>query len=240
MKWFEEHIAGHIDPSEGMPGSSERIVEVADATLDGPTMARFVRGFFLWQKRFGEYLGVGESTVAGWMKAEAFPDYAKRAALAAYYVSKYSRRLRDAERDGERPKIVRDGERYLIVRFRTDEAGVSMGEILARDVASEKAALVFAGSLRAWDLLGEAEGYLDDEIESRDGFTSDDHLVALREEIRVERARVFAHEKLLERERRLKELLTASPDLDIDLFGDAAEGAERGADADRPVRETER
>jgi transcriptional regulator with XRE-family HTH domain len=196
-------------------------------------MARFVREFFLWQKRFGEYLGVGESTVAGWMKAEAFPDYAKRAALAAYYVSKYSRRLRDAERDGERPKVVRDGERYLIVRLRTDEAGVSIGEILARDIASEKAALVFAGSLRAWDLLGEAAEHLDDEIESRDGCASE-HLVDLREKIRAERARVFAHEKLLERERLVKELRTAPLDLDIDLSGDAAEGAEPDADADRP------
>jgi hypothetical protein len=53
MKWFEEHMERLTDPAEGAPGSWERIVDVADATLDGPTMGQFVREFFFWQKRFG-------------------------------------------------------------------------------------------------------------------------------------------------------------------------------------------
>lgn len=236
MRWFEERLEELTDPSGGPPHNWEKIVALAE-TLDGPTIGRFVREFFLWQKRFGEYLGVGESTVAGWMKAEAFPDYAKRAALAAYYVSKYSRQLRDAERGAERPQVVKDGERYLIVRFRPDEVGVSIGEILARDIVSEKAALVFAGALRAWELLGEAEELINEEIETRDGENSD-HLVALRDEIRAERAGAFDHEGQLGRVQRIREAQKAPLDLDIDLLGDTTNAAEPGVD--HPAGETGR
>ena len=164
MKWFDEHKELMAGSDDEAPGSSYRaIAKIADEALGEKDMVQFVRDAFPSQKAFGEFLGVGESTVAGWMKSGSFPDYAKRATLAAYYSNKYFRQLKDAKRDAARPKVVKDGDRYSIVRFKVDEAGVTIGEVLARDIPTKKAALVFAGGLRAWELLGETEHLIDHE-----------------------------------------------------------------------------
>ena len=82
MKWFEEHKELMVGSDDEAPGSSYRaIAKIADEALGGQEMIQFVRKGFLSQKAFGEFLGVGESTVAGWMKSGSFPDYAKRATL---------------------------------------------------------------------------------------------------------------------------------------------------------------
>ena len=156
MKWFNDHKAAMIGPDSEVSGSTyASIAKIADEALDDETMARFLKDFFGTQKRFGEYIGVGESTVAGWVKSGSFPDYAKRAALAAYYSTKYYRELLSTKRDADRPKVVKDDNTYLVVRFLKDDVGVAIGEILARDIPNEKAALIFAGALRAHELLEE-------------------------------------------------------------------------------------
>jgi transcriptional regulator with XRE-family HTH domain len=213
MKWFDEHkelVAGSDDEA---PGSSYRaIAKIADETLSEKDMVQFVRDAFPSQKAFGEFLGVGESTVAGWMKSGSFPDYSKRATLAAYYSNKYFRQLKDAKRDATRPKVIKDGDRYSIVRFKVDEVGVSIGEVLARDIPTKKAALVFAGGIRAWELLGETEHLIDHELESMDPEDSA-WIQDLKDEIGSERARIFAHDTLLERERERTETIK---DLNLD------------------------
>jgi transcriptional regulator with XRE-family HTH domain len=233
MKWFEEHNEQKVGSDSEAPGNSYKaIAEIADEALDGQTMIRFVQDWFGFQKLFGEFLGVGESTVAGWMKNSSFPDYAKRAGLAAYYASKYFRQLKEAKRDASRPKVVRDGDRYMIVRFEVDEAGVAIGEVLAKDIPTEKAALVFAGSMRAWELLGETEELIDGEIDIR-GPEGSEWIQDLKDEIGLERTRTFAHEKLCEIERDKREFID-SPGLEIRLSSEdkaktdnAAEGEVR-------------
>ena len=234
MKWFEEHKELMVGSDDEAPGNSYgAIVKIANEALEGQEMLQFVREGFLSQKAFGEFLGVGESTVAGWMKSGSFPDYAKRATLGAYYSNKYSRQLKDAKRDATRPKVVKDGDRYSIVRFEVDEAGVAIGEVLARDIPTKKAALVFAGGIRAWELLGETEQLIDHEIESMDPEDSA-WIRELKDEIGLERARTFAHDKLLELKRKRKEaiknlnlddLLSVEPtDKTGDTVGDEEDG----------------
>ncbi len=207
MKWFEVHKEFTAGSDAEAPGSGYRaIAKIADEAMNGQAMVQFVRDAFPNQKSFGEYLGVGESTVAGWMKNGAFPDYAKRATLAAYYSDKYFRKLKDAKRDATQPKIVKDRDRYMIVRFKIDEAGVAIGDVMARDIPTEKTALVFAGGIRAWELLREAEHLIDDELESRDPEHSAG-IQDLKDEIRLERDRTFNHGKLLEIERDRSEFI---------------------------------
>lgn len=207
MKWFEEHKELMAGADDEVPGSSySAIAQISNEALGENEMVQFVRDEFPSQKAFGEFLGVGESTVAGWMKSGSFPDYAKRATLAAYYSNKYFRQIRDAKRDAARPKVIKDGDRYSIVQFRIDEAGVTMGKVLARDIPTKKAALLFAGGLRAWELLSETEHLIDLELESMNPEDSA-WIQELKEEIGMERARTFRHDELLELERKHKEVI---------------------------------
>ena len=199
LKWFEEHKNEYAGSDEQTPGRNPReIAAISDDALDGETMALLVDDYFVFQKSFAEFLGVGESTVAGWVKNKQFPDYAKRATLAAYCAGKHFDAAQAAQQDGKRPMVVKDGERYLIVKFNTDEAGVSLGRIIARDLPNEKTALVLSNSGRAWEFLRSAERLIDHEIDMQDA--GDSHwLKILKDEITTERQRTFAHDKFLER-----------------------------------------
>ena len=199
LKWFEEHKNLHAGSDEKNPGSNPReIAAISEEALDDETMAMLVDDYFVRQKGFAEFLGVGESTVAGWVKNKQFPDYAKRATLAAYCAGKHFDAAQAAQQDGKRPMVVKDGERYLIVKFDTDEAGVSLGRIIARDLPNEKTALVLSSSGRAWEFLRSAERLIDHEIDMQDA--GDSHwLKILKDEITTERQRTFAHDKFLER-----------------------------------------
>lgn len=198
MKWFDEHKKQTVGSDDEAPCVSySDIAKIADDALDGETMTRFVREGFWSQKAFGEFLGVGESTVAGWMKNGSFPDYAKRATLAAYYAQKYFGQIKNAKRDATRPKVVKDSELYVIVRFNVDVTGVAIGEVLARDIPTKKAALVFAGGIRAWELLSDVGRVLDNELERMDPEDSE-WIQEIKNEIGLERRRTFSHDKLLD------------------------------------------
>lgn len=220
LKWFEEHMNEYAGSDEQPPGRNPReIAAISDDALDGETMALLVDDYFVFQKSFAEFLGVGESTVAGWVKTRQFPDYAKRAALAAYCAGKHFDAAQAAQQDGKRPKVVKDGERYLIVKFDTDEAGVSLGRVIARDLPNEKTALVLSSSHRAWELLRRAEDSIDREIE-RMGPEDSNFLQILKEEITVERRHTFKHQEYLvelARQRKVAAEFATEIELNVEL-----------------------
>ena len=149
------------------------------------------------------------------MKNQSIPAYAERAGLAAYLARKHWRDLKEAQRDATRPKIVKDGDSYLIVQFSKDAVGVWIGKILARDIQPEKEALKRASSDRAWELLDEATEVIEQRIESLDPGDSD-WLIGLKEAIQEERLRTFAHEELLEIEQKRQAELAAITPATID------------------------
>lgn len=188
MDWLDEHLkkgAGSICAVWGNP--HQTIARIADEALDGNAMARIIREEFGSQKAFGEFLGVGESTVAGWMKSATFPDYAKRATVAAFFADRNRRALTAVRSNSNQPKVVQDGERFLVVQFETDQRGAAVGTVLARDIVDKDFALASASARRAWELLAETEKVLEEEIEARSGFVETDHLEFLKRQISLER-----------------------------------------------------
>jgi hypothetical protein len=167
MRWFDDHVrsmSGRLEPVS----RPHEIASESDVLFDAETFARLMRDMFPSQRSFGEFLGVGESTVAGWVKNGAFPPYAQRATYAAYLVQKYGSEIETAKRRASDPKVVRNGETYMIVQQKVDDAGIEVGEVLARDVPREKAALVFASAVPMWRLMKRALDVLDHEIETMD------------------------------------------------------------------------
>lgn len=93
----------------------------------------------------------------------------------------------------------------MVVRFKTDAWGLTTGDVLAREIPSEKVARVFASSMRAWELAAALEDAVTDAywtgIVNADGTEEDnepERSKALRETFRIERLRAFDPEKLQE------------------------------------------
>lgn len=210
MDWFEKHKADVAGPDSTLPGRNyKEIAEIADTAMDADTMTYFIDDKFGTQKAFGEFIGVGESTVTGWIKNGTFPTYARRAVVGAYYAAKHYRETLKAAEDILRPKIVKSGGSYMVVRFSVDEAGIAIGEVIARDIPSEKDARLMAGASRAWELLKRAEELIDEEIEGREGFVPNDLHKTLKSEIGAERGRVFQAEGIRRFERNKPAILEA-------------------------------
>lgn len=164
MEWLETELGLEPD-ADGVvrwETSTQIIARHADA-LGGVEMKRIVDEFFLTQKRFAEYLGVGESTVAGWFKANSFPDYAKRASMAAIAAHKKSAELATEVARIASPTVVKDGSTFSLVSYQRDAAGSLIGSVVAKEVPSAKVAHILASAPVAWQLvheLCEATDYL--------------------------------------------------------------------------------
>lgn len=205
MRWFDEHMRAEFG-SEFEPKilSYASISQIADRVLEPGVMAQFVREGFVSQKAFGEFLGVGESTVAGWMKTSSFPEYAKRATIAAYFAIKYRRQMEMGKKNASDPKVVQDGDTYMVVRFVEDDAGNEVGEVLANDIKSAKSARVFASALNAWRMIGEMEGFLADTVEVMDE-ADREPWTDLLDRVRLSRARAFRPDMLIDAKRAMDE-----------------------------------
>lgn len=222
MRWLETHFKDHFGAdSPALRGDTPEAIAALADTLDGQAMAWLVADFFRFQKGFAGFLGVGDSTVAGWLKTGQVPDYAKRAAVAAVVAGRHWRALKAARDAAVRPKPVRDGDRWLLVRFGTDAAGIETGEILARDIPTERDARLMASSLRAWDLLEEAQReVIENELGvAEEGESYHEMLSELNEKIDRERALAFDPDGL---RRRAAEDRAQAASFTLDLPGEDA------------------
>ncbi len=130
--------------------------EFADNRVDAEVLLRELEdGPFPFRKDFCEFLGIGESTLTGWLKAKRIPRTAKVAYALLVGMTVLQDEVRRLRSEAKDLKILKDGEKYLVVRFETDDAGVAIGKIVARDIADAKTARVFAASLRGFRLLEE-------------------------------------------------------------------------------------
>lgn len=214
MDWLEEWIAETLgaDEAEDAGFDIDGIAKIADAVLDADRTRSFVERFFITQKRAAEFIGVGESTMAGWLKKGECPTYAKHAMLAAYFMTKHWQALDEAKRDAGHPKVVRDGDAFSVVQFKTDAYGVTTGEVLARNISSEKTARVFASSVLAWLLAAEMRDALD-AFTTEDDHAEHDWLRRLRKKFYDERLRAFDPDKLRERAEKIAEAMRDPSDV---------------------------
>ena len=107
------------------------------------------------RKRFCQFLDIGESTLTGWLKSGRVPRPAKVAYVMLVGLQILQGEIKRLRQDAQELKIVNNGENYQLVRFDTDDTGVSIGRIVARDIADAKTARVLAGSLKAYRTLQE-------------------------------------------------------------------------------------
>lgn len=138
-------------------------------------------GPFFLRKDFCEFLGIGESTLTGWLKADRVPRSAKVAYALLVGMTVLQDEVRRLRRDTGNLKILKDGEHYLVVQFPSVDvvrfladnadfsagklADVMAGKIVARDIADAQTAQKLAASSRAFELLKEVSSTLEDALD---------------------------------------------------------------------------
>jgi len=108
------------------------------------------------RKEFCEILGIGESTLSGWLKGDRIPKMAKViiGLLKSRELDREERKDREVQIENlrNRDRIVQDGDRFLIVEFSANER---FGRIVARDIPDLATAQKFNLRYSFVDLLKE-------------------------------------------------------------------------------------
>lgn len=119
----------------------------------------------LTRKRFCELLGIGESTLTGWLQTERIPQ-SSAVAYALFLLSTELLKRLDEDRDQTRIVALTDG--YAVVKFMAGEDGQPVGKIVAsgiEDLATARQ-LAFAQSPAFAGLVARHTALLEDQIET--------------------------------------------------------------------------
>lgn len=151
-------LEGHIDLDTLLELEPRSVGEFCERVLDADMLIEELEEhgpFAPVRKRFCEFLSIGESTLTGWFKAVRVPRAAQVAYVLLVGMQVLQSEIKRLRQESKEPKIVTDGDTYQLVRFETDDTGVTIGKIVARDIADLKTARVVASSVRAFRTLQE-------------------------------------------------------------------------------------
>jgi transcriptional regulator with XRE-family HTH domain len=123
----------------------------------------FARG---GRKQFCEYLGIGESTLSGWLKEGRIPRPAKEAYVLLLLVLELRERLEVTNRLYEDLKIVKQGATYQICRFIEDEDGALSIKVIADGIDNPKDARLLASVKPAMRILEKSKFSLEYTVEA--------------------------------------------------------------------------
>ena len=164
------------DPMEiGFGNAGERM----DATVTVEQVAEHLERRDPFSRReFCEFLGVGESTLSGWLSAGKIPKMAKVAFGLLITLHELKMRVEDQERAVELTPIpVQIGEEWALVKLELQGSGKPgtssadyLGKVLALGIEDRNTAVALAQGVRAIDVASEATDVYADHIEktSRD------------------------------------------------------------------------
>lgn len=140
-------------------------VELSDllSQTDGPN------GVFGSRKAFCETLGIGESTIAGWVKDNRLPAMAK-AVVGLVHLAEMMKEATDelsleVRRASSSERIVRDGEHFMIVSI---DAESGIGRISARDIPDQATAERLISHIELEDWLKHSHEAISAIIEGRE------------------------------------------------------------------------
>jgi hypothetical protein len=128
------HLADFLEgPSDVTPYAQE-----FNSLTGAELMDLVLEDWFENKKDFCDALGIGESTLSGWLKAGHFPQMAALIVGLLFCIKErnservcFKNRLNDANKNS---RLVRDGDGFIIVEFKDS----LVGKIIARDIPDEK------------------------------------------------------------------------------------------------------
>ena len=134
------------------------------------------------RKDFCEFIGIGESTLSGWLKEDRIPRMGKVAYVLLIAFNELKNEVGRLKQNAADFKILKDGDVYHVVQFKDDGMGGEIGEYISKDLKESETARMFSKSNKAFGLLDEAREYLEYYAES----TSDSGMKNILEKLYLE------------------------------------------------------
>lgn len=134
------------------------IAEYCDDYLDAETLSDHLdRSEPFSRKELCRYLGVGESTMTGWLKEDRIPLMAKEAFMLPLALRVLTTEIERLRNEAKRARILKSGDIYQICRFVPDECGEVIGEVVADNITDLQHARMLLAGVEALNLLGECD-----------------------------------------------------------------------------------
>ena len=109
------------------------------------------------RKELCKHLGIGESTLTGWLKEDRIPLMAKEAMLFPLVLRVLGGEITRLRKKVENAQILKSGDHYQIVVFHPDETGEAIGKVIADNITNLQTARIFVAGVQALNLLGECD-----------------------------------------------------------------------------------
>ena len=162
------------------------------------------------RKELCKFLGIGESTLTGWLKEDRIPLMAKEAMLFPLVLRVLGREITRLRKKVENAQILKSGDHYQIVVFHPDETGEAIGKVLADNITDLQTARIFVAGVQALNLLGECDDlaleYSIDHFSDGEYPEHLENLESLQDDIRMCRAYAANHEHWKDRKKILADL----------------------------------
>lgn len=192
---------GQLDVPSLLDLKIREIGDFCDDALDASTLIEELEHHAPFplssRKGFCEFLGVGESTLAGWLKEERMPRMAKEAYILTIAFEELRKEVKRLKQEADDIKIIKDGEKYTLVRFELSKGSI-IGQVVARDIPNAKTARVLAASIASFRLLQETKGVINEMLERTENPSYISWLEQLRMQITKQTLTVFDPDRFLE------------------------------------------
>lgn len=138
------------------------IAEFCDCYLDVASLVESLEAYNPFgRKGLCEYLGIGESTLSGWIKEGRVPQMAKNAFVLLEIQQRLSAEVQTLREEIDESrndlKVIRSGQHYQVCEFKEDEEGEVVGRVVADRIATIEDARLLASGRRAIRLIKECE-----------------------------------------------------------------------------------
>ncbi|MCH7710181.1 MAG: hypothetical protein IH903_00945 [Proteobacteria bacterium] len=155
-----------VDLLEIKPSS---VGDYCESLLDSETLRQELLGDGPFgRKSFCAYLGIGESTLTGWLQSGRIPRVASEAYVLFLALQVMQEEIRRLEQEAENLKVVETNGKHSICKFRRGEDGVVLGQVLAENIPDlgTACALAAGASVSSVKLLQDCEYEIDHRLES--------------------------------------------------------------------------
>ena len=167
-----------IFPEEILELKPSSVGDYCESLLDSEILRQELLGEGPFgRKSFCTYLGIGESTLTGWLQSGRIPRVASVAYALFLALQVMQEEVRRLEQEAENLKVVETNGKHSICKFRQGEDGVVLGQVVAENIPD------LGTACSSVKLLQECEHVIDDMLERTENPSYEASLQELRSQV---------------------------------------------------------